>query len=131
MLGYVAGVVLKNVAGDLKWRLIIGSPMILPIFVMAYVFVLPESPRWLLEKARKSKDANTRRYQQAFDALHQLRGNRLLAARDVFLIYHTLLEEQKIKQQRNRFIEMFTVERNRRALRAGVIVMYADQCHPT
>lgn len=124
MLGYVSGVVFQDVRGDLKWRLIIGSPAILPLIVMAYVFVLPESPRWLLEKARKSKATNNRRYQQAFDSLHRLRGNRLLAARDTFLIYHTLEEEEKIKQHRNRFIEMFSVKRNRRALTAGVVVMY-------
>lgn len=123
MLGYISGVVFQDVEGDLKWRLIIGSPMVLPLVVMAYVYVLPESPRWLLEKARKSKDPRTKRYQEAFEGLTQLRGSRLMAARDTFLIYHTLLEEEKIKQQRNRFVEMFTVKRNRTALTAGVIVM--------
>ena len=129
MLGYVCGPIFQNVRGDLQWRLIIGSPMILPVFVMAYVLLLPESPRWLIEKGRtaKSDSKRTARFREAFSALRKLRGNRLLGARDMFLIYHTLAEEEKIKESRNRFIEMFTVPRNRRALRAGTIVMFFQQ----
>ena len=126
MLGYVSGVVFQNVRPDLQWRLVIGSPAILPIIVCAYVFTLPESPRWLLEKARRSPN-NVRFYQQAFKSLCRLRRSSLQAARDLFLIYHMLEEEEKIKQQRNRFVEMFSVPRNRRALRAGVIVMFFQQ----
>lgn len=100
-----------------------------PVIVMAYVLLLPESPRWLIEKGRTSKNTTkrTKRFRQAFEALRKLRGSRILAARDLFLIYHTLIEEQKIKQERNRFIEMITVPRNRRALTAGVVVMFFQQ----
>ena len=96
---------------------------------MAYVLLLPESPRWLIDKGRTAKkdETRTKRFRQAFESLYKLRGSRLLGARDLFLIYHTLAEEDKIKQDRNRFIEMFTVGRNRRALRAGVIVMFFQQ----
>ncbi|KAL9082841.1 MAG: hypothetical protein Q9159_006131 [Coniocarpon cinnabarinum] len=106
-----------------------ASPMILPILVMGYVLLLPESPRWLIEKGRiaKTQSKRTQRFRQAFSALKKLRGSRLLGARDMFLIYHTLVEEEKIKEQRPRFIEMFTVPRNRRALRAGTIVMFFQQ----
>lgn len=96
---------------------------------MAYVLLLPESPRWLIEKGRTARASATRtkRFRQAFESLRKLRGARILAARDLFLIYHTLVEEDKIKQERNRFIELFTVPRNRRALRAGVVVMFFQQ----
>ena len=130
MLGYVCGPVFSNVGGDLQWRLIIGSPMVLPIFVMAYVLLLPESPRWLIERgriAKKKSSEPTTRFREAFSSLCKLRGSRILAARDMFLIYHTLQEEEKIKESRPRFMEMFTVPRNRRALRAGVIVMFFQQ----
>ncbi|KAI9717943.1 MAG: hypothetical protein M1828_007035 [Chrysothrix sp. TS-e1954] len=124
MLGYMAGVVFQDVRPDLQWRLVIGSPCILPLVVCAYVFTLPESPRWLLEKARRG---NVRYYDKAFASLRRLRRTPLQAARDLFLIYHMLEEEEKIRQQRNRFVELFSVPRNRRALRAGVIVMFFQQ----
>lgn len=92
--------------------------------VCAYVFTLPESPRWLLGKAMAGK---TGYYRKAFQSLVRLRRTRLQASRDLFSIYHMLLEEEKIKGSRNRFIEMFTVARNRRALLAGVIVMFMQQ----
>ena len=124
MLGYMAGVVFQNVQPHLQWRLIIGSPCVLPVVVCAYVFTLPESPRWLLAKARRGKP---RYFSKAFTSLRRLRRTPLQAARDLFLIYHMLEEEEKIKQHRHRFVELFTVPRNRRALRAGVIVMFFQQ----
>jgi sugar porter (SP) family MFS transporter len=128
MMGYVAGVVLDNVADPhLRWRLIIGSPMILPVIVCAYIFCLPESPRWLLLKARQNKTRSGRYYEKAVDSLQRLRRTKLQAARDMFLIYHQLKNEDSIKQNHNRFIELFTVPRNRRALIASTIVMYMQQ----
>ena len=40
--------------------------MILPLVVVAYVYTLPESPRWLLLKARKGNKA---KYEEAFLSL--------------------------------------------------------------
>ena len=149
MLGYVAGVVFYNVLdGDsarctnynavpppsremllsvecsLNWRLMLASPMVLPFIAAAYVFTLPESPRWLLQKAREGKTVN---YSKAFRSLCKLRHSNLQAARDMFLMHHLLDGEEDIKQGHNRFFELWSVPRNRRALIASLTVMFLQQ----
>lgn len=146
MLGYIAGVVFRNVlSGDsntctksatnltpdllgvecsLNWRLMLASPMALPLIAAAYVFTLPESPRWLLLKARQGKTAY---YEKAFKSLCKLRHSNLQAARDLFLIHHLLDGEEEIKQGHNRFFELWSVARNRRALVASLTVMFLQQ----
>ena len=144
MLGYIAGVIFRDVLqGDsaicdprssretllsvqcsLNWRLMLASPMLLPLIAAAYVFTLPESSRWLLLKARQGK---VEYYEKAFRSLCKLRHSRLQAARDLFLMHHLLDGEEKIKQNRNRFVELWSVDRNRRALVASLIVMLLQQ----
>ena len=146
MLGYVAGVVFRNVLqGDsstcdplgqtqqrllsvecsLNWRLMLASPMVLPFIAAAYVFTLPESPRWLLLKAR---EGDKKKYLKAFEALISLRHNRVQAARDLFLIHHLLDGEEIVKSEiGNKFFELWTKPRNRRALVASLIVMFLQQ----
>lgn len=143
MCGYIAGVVLAGVRDgsrsdicdekfgnlltsrcSLNWRLMLASPMILPLFVVAYVYALPESPRWLLMKARKG---NKQKYEEAFQALCKLRHTKLQAGRDLFLIHHLLEGEDEIMKQQQPFLELFTIGRNRRALFASVITMFLQQ----
>jgi hypothetical protein len=140
MCGYIAGVVLAGVrdrsacskdAGNLltsqcslNWRLMLASPMILPLFVVAYIYTLPESPRWLVMKAREGK---ARKYEEAFMALCKLRHTKVQAGRDLFLIDHLLEGEEEIMQQQKPFSELFTLGRNRRALTASVITMFLQQ----
>ncbi|KAL8756627.1 MAG: hypothetical protein Q9199_002814 [Rusavskia elegans] len=120
MLGYVAGVAFRSVLdGDsdgcsndqpvgillgircsLNWRLMLASPTILPLVAVAYVYTLPESPRWLLSKARQGKTQN---FEGAFSALCKLRHTRLQAARDLFLMDHLLDNEEHIKQSQQVF----------------------------
>ncbi|KAF2634027.1 hypothetical protein P280DRAFT_554874 [Massarina eburnea CBS 473.64] len=143
MCGYIAGVVLADVRDgmdpeicnlaannllssrcSLNWRLMLASPMILPLVVVAYVYTLPESPRWLLMKARKG---NKKKYEEAFLALCKLRYTKLQAGRDIFLIDHLLEGEDEIMKQQRPFSELFTLGRNRRALIASVITMFLQQ----
>ncbi|KAF2265060.1 hypothetical protein CC78DRAFT_532691 [Lojkania enalia] len=143
MCGYIAGVVLAGVrdgnrpdicnkaAGNLlssqcslNWRLMLASPMILPLVVVAYVYTLPESPRWLLKKARQG---NKRKYKEAYQALCTLRHTELQAGRDLFLINHLLAGEEEIMKDNKPFSELFTLGRNRRALTASVVTMFLQQ----
>ncbi|KAF9732672.1 hypothetical protein PMIN06_002873 [Paraphaeosphaeria minitans] len=143
MCGYIAGVALAGVRDgsnanicnaaannllssqcSLNWRLMLASPMILPLFVVAYVYTLPESPRWLLMRARQG---NRKKYEEAFNSLCKLRYTKLQAARDLFLIDHLLEAEDRIMQQEKPFSELFTRGRNRRALTASIITMFLQQ----
>ncbi|KDE07241.1 hypothetical protein MVLG_02462 [Microbotryum lychnidis-dioicae p1A1 Lamole] len=123
MLGTVSSLIFFRVKDPahitgLNWRLMLGSAGLPAFFVMAQVYTLPESPRWLLSKGR---------YADAFKSLCRLRHTRLQAARDLFFIHALLEEESTISTDRPAFIEMFAVPRNRRAALASGIVMFMQQ----
>lgn len=67
------------------------------------------------------------RYKDAFESLCRLRRSKLQAARDLFYIHVLLDAEREVQQKRNRYIEIFTIPRNRRALQASFIVMILQQ----
>lgn len=135
MFGYVADLAFyhvpdpPNITG-LRWRLMLGSagfPALIgespdgetylrsSTLVMTQLFFLPESPRWLMSKGR---------YKEAFDSMNKLRRSELLAARDIYYTFVLLEEEASIVRGRNRFIEIFTIPRNRRAMLGSTIVMF-------
>ena len=76
---------------------------------MSQVYFCPESPRWLINKGR---------YDKAFESLLRLRQSPLQAARDLYYISSILKEERKIigdSTYIQRFVELFTIPRVRRA----------------
>ncbi|KAA8895488.1 H(+)-myo-inositol cotransporter [Sphaerosporella brunnea] len=121
-LGTLMGVIFYRVgdAGSsfLAWRLMVGSPMILPLLVCIHVYFVPESPRWYMRRGE---------YNKAYNSLCQLRNSRLQAARDLFYIHCLLHAERVIDTQHHRWVEMFTIPRNRRALQASFVVMFMQQ----
>ncbi|GAA5983984.1 hypothetical protein JCM11641_001416 [Rhodosporidiobolus odoratus] len=106
-----------NITG-LSWRLMLGSAALPAFFVMAQVYLCPESPRWLISKGR---------YRDAYQSLCRLRHTRLQAARDLFMINALLEEEANIATGKSAILEIFTVARNRRAALASGIVMFMQQ----
>lgn len=117
MLGYVADLAFYYVPDQsgitgLNWRLMLGSAGFPALIVMAQMPFLPESPRWLMSKKRIS---------EAYASMLRLRGHELLAARDLFYIHVLLEEEESIVRGRNRFVEIFTIGRNRRAFIGSTI----------
>ncbi|KAL0581832.1 hypothetical protein V5O48_000200 [Marasmius crinis-equi] len=103
----------------LNWRLMLGSAGVPALFLAIQVFFCPESPRWYMSKGR---------YRDAFNSLARLRHSNVQAGRDLYYI-HVLLEAEKdiSHARRNRFFELFTVPRNRRATQASFIVMFMQQ----
>ncbi|KAL1614374.1 hypothetical protein SLS54_009801 [Diplodia seriata] len=94
---------------SLNWRMMLAAPMILPLVVMAYIYTVPESPRWLLQKAHDTKDDIKKRklYQDAWGSLCLLRHTKLQAARDLFLIHHRLKNEQEIFETQRGLKQLF------------------------
>ncbi|RPD60523.1 hypothetical protein L226DRAFT_570024 [Lentinus tigrinus ALCF2SS1-7] len=124
MFGYVMNFAFRNIPDPvgvrgLNWRLMLGSAGIPALILVAQVYFCPESPRWYMMKGH---------YMQAFRSLRRLRHTDLQAARDLYYI-HVLLEAEREVNKRapNRFLELFTVPRNRRATLASSILMFMQQ----
>ncbi|KAH9032648.1 MFS sugar transporter [Lactarius hengduanensis] len=100
MLGYVADLAFYKVPDKprikgLNWRLMLASAGVPALFLAAQVFFCPESPRWLISKGGPGS-----------------------------LLLHVLLEaEKELTRGRNRYLELFTIPRNRRAALGSFIVM--------
>ena len=122
MLGFLVSVAFQNVTiiggPTSPWRWMLGSTAIPPMFVMAQVYVCPESPRWYMEKGR---------YTSAFHAFSRLRKHKLQAARDMYHAYKLLEVETSQRAGKNLFREFFTVRRNRRAAQSSFFVMFMQQ----
>lgn len=106
-------------AGDITWRLQLGSAFIPAVPLVIGIFFCPESPRWLLKK---------KNYKKAYSSLLRLRNTPLQAARDLYYIHAQLVQEQVLLEESGlaktdnfvtRFVELFTIPRVRRATQAS------------
>jgi MFS family permease len=126
-LGSCANLTVVN-TGDIAWRLQLASAFI-PAVPLVFILLCPESPRWLISKHR---------YREAFQSLCRLRNSHLQAGRDLYLIHAQVIEEKRLVLSKNpdkfdnlftRFIELFTIPRNRRATQAsGIAMMLQPMC---
>ncbi|KAI0949652.1 hypothetical protein AcW1_009196 [Taiwanofungus camphoratus] len=123
MFGYVCDLAFYHVPNKphitgLNWRLMLASAGVPALFIMSQVYFCPESPRWLMSKGK---------YDKAYESLLRLRNSPLQAARDLYYIHVLLEAEKETFSGRNRFLELFTIPRNRRASLAAFIVMFMQQ----
>lgn len=128
---------------SLNWRLMLATPFVPALFLFLYIYTCHESPRWLVARAHtlrrsgRSEKAKIH-YQKAYKALEELSRHRILAARDMLLHYYLLEEEandltnrQELHPSRlwitHQMSELFGRRRNRRAILASSINMFAQQ----
>ncbi|KAJ5094967.1 galactose-proton symport [Penicillium argentinense] len=119
-LGYSANLAVMY-TGDIAWRLQFGSAFIPAVPLLFGVYFCPESPRWYIKKGEINK---------AYKSLQRLRNSPLQAARDLYYIYAQIKVEQELIGTSNylqRFTELFTIPRVRRATLASFTVMLAQQ----
>lgn len=108
-------------AGDIGWRLQLGSAFIPAVPLAALVYFCPESPRWYIKHKKIRK---------AYASLVRLRNHPLLAARDLYYISTQIEIEHEIVGEStylSRFTQLFTMPRVRRATLASFVVMIAQQ----
>ncbi|KAI1437412.1 sugar transporter-domain-containing protein, partial [Xylaria sp. CBS 124048] len=104
-----------------QWRFMLGAAFLPAVPLMLFIFLCPESPRWLMKKNR---------YAEAWKSLTVLRHHPIQAARDMYSIHAQITIEQEILSQSTylkRFVELFTIPRVRRATYAAFTVMIAQQ----
>ncbi|KAL8727745.1 MAG: hypothetical protein Q9166_005858 [cf. Caloplaca sp. 2 TL-2023] len=134
--GFTANLALYQ-TGSIAWRLQLGSAFIPAVPLIIGIYFCPESPRWYIKKHR---------YHDAFNSLKRLRNTPLQAARDLYYIHAQVQLEELILgidpdimisegkehysnsgRYANRFIQLFTIPRIRRATLAAFVVMIAQQ----
>lgn len=103
--------------------------MVFLCILISCVYILPESPRWLLQKARRTNDLKM--YEAAFNALRKLCNSKLHAARGFIMINHHLHNEDKVRNQRiEEFSMVSMVSITRRALTMYLVsVFWSVQIH--
>lgn len=125
-LGTCANLVVIG-AGNITWRLQLGSAFIPAVPLVLGIWFCPESPRWLIKKGKHAK---------AYRSLCRIRNTNLQAARDLYFIHAQLVQEELFVNEMGvaktdnfftRFMELFTIPRVRRATQASGIVMIAQQ----
>jgi hypothetical protein len=121
MLGTAINLAVFRVHQPLNWRLMLGAPFIPAVPLVIFIFLCPESPRWLMKKNR---------YAEAWVSMEKLRFNQIQVARDIYYISAQLEIEHQLIGESNyitRFMQLFTIPRVRRANLAAFTVMLAQQ----
>lgn len=104
-----------------NWRLMLGAPFIPAVPLLCLIYLCPESPRWLMKKNR---------YAEAWKSFMVLRTNPIQVARDIYYVHAQLTIEVELTRGTNyaqRFSQLFTIPRVRRANLAAFVVMIAQQ----
>lgn len=102
---------------------------------MAYVFTLPESPRFLLQKAIRKQRFNRERHEiaklvkKAYQGLVKFNKTELQATRELILIYFSLREERNVRGNKwsQALTQLWTQHRTRYALLASATLMFLQQ----
>lgn len=118
--GYSSNLVFYRM-GKLAWRFQLAAAFAPAIPILIFVWMVPESPRWLIKKAR---------YQQAFDSFCKYRNSEMQAARDLFYSHCQIMEEQSAfagSHLATRIKQLVTVPRLRRATIASAVCVISQQ----
>lgn len=118
--GYSANLVFYRI-GRLAWRFQLAAAFAPAIPILVFIWMVPESPRWLIKK---------RRYPAAFQSFCRLRNSELQAARDLFYSHCQILEEQHAfagARLSERIGQLFSVPRLRRASLASAVCVISQQ----
>ncbi|KAL1849659.1 hypothetical protein VTK73DRAFT_9832 [Phialemonium thermophilum] len=119
-VGFCSNLVFYRI-GRLAWRFQLAAAFAPAIPVLIFVWMCPESPRWLMKKGR---------YQEAFKAFCRIRNTEMQAARDMYYAHCQVLEERDAfagVSLGRRAWELIAVPRLRRATLASGWIVISQQ----
>lgn len=124
VIGYSVGAIFFHVYYDIRagWRFMVGSSLLFSTILLVGMFFLPESPRWLISKGKDG---------EAWMVWKRLRNAHEPASQIEFLeMRATAAREREVAEQENvwdRYMELFVIPRNRRALIYAVMMIFLGQ----
>ncbi|KAF2642338.1 hypothetical protein P280DRAFT_540157 [Massarina eburnea CBS 473.64] len=107
--------------GKLAWRFQLSAAFAPAIPIVIFIWLCPESPRWLIKKNR---------YHDAYQALCRVRNSQVIAARELYYAHCQISEEHSALagiSLGRRMLDLFTVPRLRRATVASSVIVIAQQ----
>lgn len=120
VLGFAVAAMFYSVKGG--WRFMVGSSLVFSTILFFGLFLLPESPRWLVHKGRHG---------MAYNVWKRLRDINDEGAKLEFLeMRQAALQEVERSAHESKLqsaTELFTIPRNRRALTYAVIMVTLGQ----
>lgn len=120
LIGYACCAVFFQVHGG--WRYMLGSTLVFSTILIVGLFLLPESPRWLVSKHKIGRAWNV------WKSLRDINNPENLME---FLDMHNTAkhEEEEAKNEKPwvRYFELFTIPRNRRALTYALMMIMLGQ----
>lgn len=120
VLGFAVAAMFYSVHGG--WRYMVGSSLVFSTLLFAGLFLLPESPRWLVHKGR---------FGMAYNVWKRLRDINDEGAKLEFLeMRQAAMQEKERTAMESKFqsaFDLFTIPRNRRALTYAVIMVTLGQ----
>lgn len=120
LLGYACCGIFFDVHGG--WRFMLGSTIVFSIILFSGLFFLPESPRWLMSKGKEGYAWNVWKSLRSIEDEDSLME--FLEMRQTLHAENEMAKEEKVWE---RYLELFFVPRNRRALvYALMIVMFGQ-----
>ncbi|KAI0483537.1 sugar transporter-domain-containing protein [Xylaria cf. heliscus] len=137
MIGFVFNLIFAasvySVYGDhnreLTVSLILGAPLIFAVPMLGAVWKCPESPRYYMRGGQSHYNPR-----KAYEKLKKLRSCKLLAMKDVYLLYKTIEQETRDiglglheSSVLRKFGQLFTRRRLRNALISASVVNLAQQ----
>lgn len=107
--------------GRLAWRFQLAAAFVPAVPILLFVWLCPESPRWLLKKNR---------CKESYQSFCRLRNSEVQASRDLYYAHCQIIEERDSfggSSLFGRVVELFAIPRLRRATLGGAIAMTAQQ----
>ena len=155
LAGFTANLIASTAGAD-AWRWEFASAALPALVLLGQIYAAPESPRFLMKQGMRARDNEAtqerdRKFRAAYDTFLALRGEPILAAKELLYAHEQMLKERKLlslkplrqdrehnqEQQGDVFTKkasffhklriIFVKKRTRRALVAAVVVMLSQQ----